>query len=91
MVSCSGAIEVLGQQLGGKAEWIWTQHESDIINVNVDGSFLATVDNGGIGGVFWKFGGKILVQFDKEVEVELIVHAKLIVLREGLLIATTSR
>lgn len=41
--------------------------------------------------MFKDLDDKVLLQFSKEVLVDSVVHVKLLALREGILIATTSR
>lgn len=59
---------------------------------NVDGSFLVNSGRGGIGGgVFRDSENQVLSQFGKEVLLDLTVHAEVVALREGILVAATSR
>lgn len=54
------------------------------IKVNVDDSFVRGSSCGGIGFVLRDSKGNVLLQFDREVCVDLVVHAELLAIREGI-------
>lgn len=64
--------------------------ELRFLKVNVDGSFLRSSSQGVIEGLIRDLEGRILIQFCKEMWVDLVVHTEVLVLRERLLIAVAS-
>lgn len=64
---------------------------SDQIKVNVDDSFLGSSGRGDIGGVFRNSGGKVFLQFGKEVRVESTIHMELLAFGEVILVVGASR
>lgn len=61
------------------------------IKINVDDSFSYSILVSGIGGVFGDHLGLILLQFAKQVKAELVIHAEILAIMEGMLIAAASR
>lgn len=57
----------------------------------MDGAFLGSSGRWGIVGVFRNSEGKVMLQFRKEVKVELAVHTKFLVFRKGILVVPASR
>lgn len=48
--------------------------------------FPWNLDRGGIGGLIRDSKGKFLIQFSKEVMVDLVIHAEVLTFREGLVV-----
>lgn len=63
---------------------VWTLARSGQNKVIVDGSFWDGSDGEGIREVFRDSEGCVLLQFCKEVRVDSVVKAEVLVLREGL-------
>lgn len=61
---------------------------SGSIKVNIERSSLGRL---GKGSVFRNLKGGVLLQFGREISVNLTVHAEVLALRKGLLVATVSR
>lgn len=59
--------------------------------MNVDGSFLGSSGRWGVRGLIRDSKGNILIQFRKEVNMDLVVHAEVLALNEGLIVAVASR
>lgn len=59
--------------------------------MNVDDSLLGILGRRGKGGVFRDTEGSVILQLGKEVEVDLVVHAEVLALWEGLFVTATSR
>lgn len=61
------------------------------LKININGSFLRSFDRGGIEGFIKNSYGRVLIQLCKERKVDSAVHAKILELRERLLVAATLR
>lgn len=57
----------------------------------MDKLFFGGSSRSGIGSIFRNSGWRVLAQFRKEVVVDLVVHADVLALREGLLAVVASR
>lgn len=55
----------------------------------MDNSFLENSGKRGIGGIFRNYEGRLIIQFGKKATVNSAVHAKVLSLREELLVGTT--
>lgn len=62
-----------------------------MIFVGLNRKFFQVLAEGARGGLFRNSGGKVLVQFRKEIVVDLAVYVNLLSLREGILMAAASR
>lgn len=91
LVRNPGCIEVLKKLLNGKRNWVWTPPANGVIKVNIDGSYLDDLGKWGIREVFRNSKGNVLLQFGKKVNVDSVVHAKVMALREGLLMVAISQ
>lgn len=90
MICNSGNIEVPRRTRKIREHWVWKPLVYWKIKVNVNGCFLGGLGKVGIRGVFRDSEGRVLLQFCKEVIVDLAVEAEVLALREGLLVAVTS-
>lgn len=72
-----------------KRHWVWVPPTFGQIKVNIDVSFLGGTGRGGIGGIFRNSNGRVLIQFGKQVSTDSVVHAEIMALREGLVVAAT--
>lgn len=61
------------------------------IKVNVDGSFSSMSGASGIGGVFRDHLGTVLLHFAKHVKADSTIHAEILAIKDGFLIAAASR
>lgn len=57
----------------------------------MDASFNPLLGASRIGGVFRDHFGSFLMHFAKQVEANSAIHAEVLAIREGMLVATTSR
>lgn len=91
IIRYSREIEKLAKHKPKKAKWVWIRLDIGCIKVNVDSSYKTDLGKGGIEGVFRDADGRIFLQFSKEVSVDLVIHAELLAIWKGLLLAATSR
>lgn len=59
--------------------------------VIIDGYFLGESDRGDIKGMFRDSEGRALLQFGRDVKMDLAIHEEVLALQEGLLVEATSR
>lgn len=88
---CPGKVEEPTKIKVRRTRWIWTPPSTSSIKVNVDGFFRARSRSVRIRGVFRDANGRVVLQFPKEVEVDLARHVELLALYVGLLMAVASR
>lgn len=88
MIRCPKSIDISHKVEIEFRHWVWTPLVNSQIKVNVDGSFLGEF---GRGGIFRDSKDRILVQFGREVEVDLVVHAEVLAFRESILVTVASR
>lgn len=70
----------------------WTTPKQEIITIIVDGFFSSSPTTpSGIGGVFRDHLGTFLLHFVKQADAESAIHAKVLAIGEGMLIASTSQ
>lgn len=62
-----------------------------IISFDTDGSFLNGHTQDGIGRIFHDDQGNFLLHFGKQINAESAIHREIVTIREGFLIAATSR
>lgn len=68
----------------------WIHPALDTIKVNVNRFFTSEHNTSVIGSIFRYHEGMILLHFGKSVTIDSTIHTKILAVKEGLLIATTS-
>lgn len=91
LIRNSGNIEVSKKYKKRKTHCVWTPLVFGQIKINVDDSFLGNSNRWGIKGVFRDLKGNVILQFGKEVSVQLAIHTELIDFREESLVVAASR
>lgn len=86
-----GEVDIPRVHKRKRENWSWTSPAIGHIKVDIDGSFLWGSCTEGIDGVFRDSKCKVLLQLCKVVRVDSAVHAELLVVWEGILVAATSR
>lgn len=80
-------FEVSRKPIKRKRSWVWKTSTLGYLKVNVDRSFLESSGRCGIGDLINDSEDKVLIQFYKEVRVDSLVYAKVLALKEELLVA----
>lgn len=62
-----------------RRSWVSKTPALGYLKVNVDGSFHGSSNRGGIGDLISDLKGRVLIQFYKEVRVDSVVYAKVLV------------
>lgn len=81
-----GRIEVSKRSETLKRQWVWKPLTLGFIKINVDDYFLGVFEQRWYRGIFRNSEGDVLLQFCKEVYVDLAIYAEVLPLREGLLV-----
>lgn len=69
----------------------WVPPYYNTIKINVDDSFQPLSGASGIGGVLRDHIGSFLLHFAKQVEADSAIHAEVLAIKEGMLVAAASK
>lgn len=86
-----GSIEIPRKPVKCRRSWVWKPPNSGFLKINVNGSFLCSFGRGGIWDLIRNSKGKVVIQFCSELRVDSTIHAKVLTLRKGLLVAMASQ
>lgn len=92
IIRCPRIIDIPKKVKKRNKHLVWTPPANGQIKVNGDESFLGGYGRGGIRGIFLNSRGReVLIQFGKEVELDLAVYVEVLALREGILVVAALR